>query len=37
MRRERLVDDYGTNSQWYKANSNELAIIEKARNEVKGL
>ncbi len=33
--REKLVDDYGTNSQWYKANSNELAIIEKARNEVK--
>lgn len=35
LEREKLVDDYGTNSQWYKTNSNELAIIEKARNEVK--
>ena len=33
--RERLVDDYGPNSEWYKINSKELAVIEQSRNEVK--
>lgn len=33
--RENLVDDYGTNSEWYKINSKELKVIEQSRNEVK--
>ena len=33
--RERLVDDYGVNSEWYRYNSKELAVIEQSRIEVK--
>lgn len=33
--REKLVDDYGPGSEWYKYNSKELAVIEQSRNEVK--
>jgi tetratricopeptide (TPR) repeat protein len=35
LEREKLVDDYGTGSQWYKDNSKELAVIEQSQNEVK--
>ena len=33
--REKLVDNYGTGSQWYKNNSGEAAVIEQSRTYVK--
>ncbi|MBN1128158.1 MAG: tetratricopeptide repeat protein, partial [Chitinispirillaceae bacterium] len=33
--REKLVDGYGPASQWFQRNSNQKAVIERSRNEVR--
>jgi cellulose synthase operon protein C len=35
QQREKLVDDYGPGSSWYAKNSNQKAVIEQSRNEVR--
>ena len=35
LERERLVDDYGPNGEWYRFNSKEAVVIDQSRNEIK--